>query len=443
MDYHVNGRIDYMLARYFALGFLIVALFLVMTSTTTASTTDGFQPIRHEVGDNVYIEVLPRLELLAGVQSQTSWGDRMGPKAETAAYYRRLRDFFAPYSNHAAVVKCEELLPSFNYDAPVHFILRLGPLPDLQKVRAYGSYLIGRAEGEENLDDFRAALADLAGRSDFHQFVADHRREYQGWVDSSAEDFEGEKIVNWLEQFFGKEGGSYHLVLGPGLLPAGAGFGARFPRDDGRLRVYYTATPAYDASTIFPNSRGLEKRALHEWGHSFVNPSLEPYKEKVDLLQPLYAETEELMRGQAYGTVLSFLNEYVLRAATALAFEDLYGEGAFEQEIERNVARGFYVIRDFGQLLRYYRNNRQQYATFEDFVPYLLGRLVEEVDELASIVEQKENFEYQVSRGPLWVLMGALFLTYIIVRRERVIAERKGPGEKEETPPWYLFGGKE
>lgn len=105
------------------------------------------------------IAILPQMELLAAVQSQTTWMKTMGPEGPGNEYFRALSSFMKPYKNHKAVRVCQALLDdAFSYDAPVNFVLHLGPLPDLTPWIEYQDYIVGRARGRERLEEFRVSL---------------------------------------------------------------------------------------------------------------------------------------------------------------------------------------------------------------------------------------------------------------------------------------------
>lgn len=67
----------------------------------------------------------------------------------------------------------------FAYNAPVNFILSLGPLPNQEPVNGYSDYLIKRAWGSENLENLRQKLVKLAKESNFEEFYQ-QRYSYYG-----------------------------------------------------------------------------------------------------------------------------------------------------------------------------------------------------------------------------------------------------------------------
>ncbi|MFY9164998.1 MAG: DUF4932 domain-containing protein, partial [Limnochordia bacterium] len=119
------------------------------------------------------LKILPEMELLAGVLTQTTWMERRGPRGPGNEYYRALKEFFAEYQDHEAVAIAQRLTErGFTYDAPPALICHLGPLPELALLVEYNDYLVERAGGRDVLEEFRLALVDLAEQSNFLAFFS-------------------------------------------------------------------------------------------------------------------------------------------------------------------------------------------------------------------------------------------------------------------------------
>lgn len=180
----------------------------------------------------------------------------------------------------------------------------------------------------------------------------------------------------------GWTGSGFHMVLAPAMFPGG-GYGATII-DPERGPIVYEVVRENGASNRepeFPAGRNLQVLALHEWGHAYVNPSLDALNTRLAELEPLYTRVRRTMARQAYGNRNTFFNEQVLRALTALAELDLYGREAYDRAIASNEARGFYLTRFTVEQLQYYAAHRDQYPRFTDFAPYLLDRYGEYLDE--------------------------------------------------------------
>lgn len=329
-------------------------------------------------GMTYQFELLPQMELLAGALTQTAWDQKMGPRCGGSAYYRALKDLMTPYKSHPAVQILQEMQNrGFVFDAPPTFIGYLGELPGLELKNEYSAYLIKRAGGRENLEKLRLALADLAARSNFMAFFSSWRMELRNIVGITRASCDVNGVVDWMNNFYGRGCGAYRSIVSPGMY--GGNYGPTLPGPDGQpvATEIICALDTYSEVPAFPSGQDLERLLLHEWGHSFVNPTLGAFPEQVSRLTPLFAPVEEVMRKQAYGAVEVFLNEQVLRAATALAVRERHGDDAFRQNVKNNVSWGFYLTPFVVEQLDYYATHRDQFPTFREFAPYLLDRLEE------------------------------------------------------------------
>ncbi|MBE3519961.1 MAG: DUF4932 domain-containing protein [Firmicutes bacterium] len=323
------------------------------------------------------VRISPEMELLAGVLTQTSWIKERGPSGEGNEYFRALKEFMAAYKDHRAVKIAQSLTNrGFAFDAPIAFICHCGPLPDLNLDHEYSGYVVGRAGGREILEEFRIALRDLAGESKFLEFFHSWEPEFKRYVDDATEGFDFNKVVEWLESFFGWEAQEFHIILAPAMFPGG-GYGATITTRDGKTIAYQVvrARGVSEKAPDFPSGRSLEMLTLHELGHSFVNPAMDMHSARVSGLGELFKPVEGRMRDMAYPNVHVFMNEQVLRAVTALAARDLYGEADYEAAVDREQASGFYLTELVIEELEVYRASRDRYPRFTDFVPHLLNRL--------------------------------------------------------------------
>lgn len=273
-----------------------------------------------------FVTILPQMELLTAVQIQTTWMDKMGPQDGYGNdYFQAVKKFMQEYKGHEAVKVCQTLLNSgFSYDAPPTFILHLGPLPDLGLVHEYSDYLVQRAGGREKLEEFRLALKSLAQESNFLEFLSRWQPQMENWIAKAGDKVNLEQVVGWWEEFAGfSAAGEYHIILCPAAF--GGSYGPRVYDEAKSQWVAYNVTCAYPGKGTPNFADTLEWLSIHEIGHSFINPSLEPFGAELESIYPLYSKVRSKMKKQAYGNVATFLNEQVLRAAHAIAEGKLYG----------------------------------------------------------------------------------------------------------------------
>lgn len=325
------------------------------------------------------VSVNPTLELLAGVQAQTDWVIERGPQGSGSEYYQALKEFFTPYRDHEAVrISAELLRNGFSYDAPVGFVCHLGPLPELALKNEYSDYLANRAGGRDQLERFRVALQRLATESRFAEFVAQWQPKYDEWAGAAAAALDRDAVVGWLTDFFRTDAVDFRFFLAPAMYPGG-GYGATLQAADGTLLAYQIirANPGAEREPQFNLQGGnLNDLAVHEWGHSFVNPAVAASSDRIAEVERFYQPVASTMKNQAYGGPQVYFSEQVLRAVETLAMADLRSADAAERAVTYNEGRGFHMTAQISEYLRReYVPNAAQYPTFTAFMPTLLDWL--------------------------------------------------------------------
>lgn len=366
------------------------------------------EPLVRSLGPGLILEVDPRLEFLAGVQSQTSWSTNPQSAGYLGPYPRRyiteLRDAFASHRSDPAVVLSESLLRDrgFSYDAPPAFALASANGLGFEVPSAgYGEYLETRAGGSERLVQWGAALRNLAVTMDFPAFFRAHRPYYEGLLDQASQGLDAAPLAQWLKDYYGSQGEFvFHFALAPAMLPGG-GYGTTVVRvEDGR-EVKHVYQVIRNAEKV--DGASLVGLTLHEFGHSFVNPAIGdqiPSTSRADL-ERLWVPVKDQMATMAYNSVEVFLNELVLRATTIrgqLAVGQVSEAGA-RSLLDEEARRGFYPIHAVAELLRDYEANRDRWPRFGDFGPELLARLAAQSGELVEQAPGKPRRYDSVKTG--------------------------------------------
>ena len=369
------------------------------------------RPLERQLGPSISIEVDPRVELLSGVLLNSSWtrghANRGGP---ASGYVGELKSLLGPERAGGAIRNVEALgRIGFDYDAPPALVLSTaeGLAMELPE-GGYSAYLRKRGLGSANLGNLVSSLRAAAAASSFDGFWASHRPYYDGLLDRASAGLEADRVVEWLLSYYGAKGQyRFHYILAPALFPGG-GYGITIDREEGGTRVRHVYQVVRDAEEAAP--AGLAALALHEFGHSFVNPAI---GDKVPAaarqgLEAIFAPVRRQMREQAYPNVGIFLNELVLRACTIrgqvlLGFLD---EAGADAALAGEEANGFYPIRAVYSLLADYEAARAAgpgqggtadqggaagaasgspaYPDFASFGPVLLQRLSAQARELAA-----------------------------------------------------------
>lgn len=424
------------------------AMALVSCTRPFAAVDPGLlraQPLVRQLGPSISIEVDPRIELLSGVLLNSSWTrGRTGRAGGASDYAGELKALLGPERAGGAIRNSEALgRLGFDFDAPPALVLSTtGGLAMDAPEEGYSPYLRKRGLGGANLGNLVASLRTAAAASSFDAFWTEHRPYYDALLERASTGLEAAKVVDWLVSYYGATGQyRFHYVLAPALFPGG-GYGISIDRREAGAKVRHVYEVVRDAENA--GSGGLNALALHEFGHSFVNPAIgdniPPGARRG--LEKIFAPVRQRMRELAYPNVEVFLNELVLRACTIrgqvlLGFIDEAGADAALAGEEDN---GFYPIRAVYSLLAGYEAARAAvpeqgaaadlagaaaggasatatdtlaYADFASFAPVLLGKLSAQAEELAAaaprspepVAEFATGFEgLEAAPGPAFAL---------------------------------------
>ena len=201
-------------------------------------------------------------------------------------------------------------------------------------------------------------------------------------------------------------------------------FGPSVTDKDKGLIPYQTISCTGKAGElVFASGRGLETLALHELGHSFVNPALALYAERIDAFPPLAEDVREHMVAGGNGPLpRGFVVENVLRAITSRAESELYGASLGRSRIAAHKGRGYYLVGLLTRDLDMYAGNRSKYPTFADFVPTLLDKIE---DYRAMEGARWKLWLMENWRTTVAVMLGAALLVAVVKLQSRWLASNR------------------
>ena len=221
-------------------------------------------------------------------------------------------------------------------------------------------------------------------------FLAENKRFYEGALTEVVK-YVDPKIFPAMEHYYGKHFIAYHFYLMPGM-PVTPG------EDNYRAFGPTIITPGGEiAAMVMSSSKMLERKAamaeyttfgydnrevvhlltVHEIGHSFVNPALQPYTAQLNrdsaLFTPAFAKKLKSSYIERWETCVI---EHLVRLGEIRTAHILknYRE---EQRLRRlHIGQFGFVLIPFleKQILRY-EANRKTYKSFENFLPEILKSL--------------------------------------------------------------------
>lgn len=367
-------------------------LFLVMLTTSCGEKKQIESP------HSLNITVDPRIELLAVVQLLSGYGERTGRITRFDFPYKTdISEHFSTFKNHPAVKLFEEMsISGFSLDAPPEAMLHLSNPPELALQVPFTRNLKHRAGGQERLEKFIQELRDFAQKTNFTSFFEAHKGTYSKLVSDTYGKMQGVDFIATLENYYGMKQKSYNIILAPLFHPGG--FGPRIDPEGGSspvlnffkslqylifnkwsgksFEIYNICGPVGVENGIpsFGTQEGFRQIAWHEFGHSFVNPLSESFKNRIKISEysSLFKPIKERMESEDYGNWETCVNEHIVRAVTARLTFINFGEQAGEDELRDQKSRGFVYIDPLCKKLEEYETRRDKYPVLADFFPELL-----------------------------------------------------------------------
>lgn len=133
----------------------------------------------------------------------------------------------------------------------------------------------------------------------------------------------------------------------------------------------------------------MKHLALHEFGHSFVNPPGETHRKDLAKYSALFDPIAAKMQQQAYGDWLTCVDEHVIRAIHIRLTVVEEGKDAAASLLAGERSRGFAYIEPLCRKLEEYEQHRDKYPTLDSFYPQIIGVF-------KSLSEQKLGPEFYV-----------------------------------------------
>ena len=290
---------------------------------------------------------------------------------------------FDNLKNHRAVELFDKLSLKyhFKYSRPVEWALQYSPFPGFTKenTRADATDLTYPKEKEYLLEELRKEIISFYKNSLFQNYLKATKLMNQKMIESVTKSQRLQKLPAYLEEYYGTKLDSYNLIISP-LMHSG-GFNTEFISPNNKRKVYALIGPngEIDFLPYFDKDYLETDLILHEFGHSFVNPFIEEYDSKIEMLKELYY-TEELKKSgdeQGYGEWKYVFNELLLRATTIQITKKHFGNEKADKLLEFEKSIGFGLVEKIITILENYEQNREQYKTFEIFYPKLIERMKE------------------------------------------------------------------
>jgi len=289
-----------------------------------------------------------------------------------AAYAAAVDARFRPYAQHPAVTFASQMRQEVGVgaDGVVVLAAHLSPLPLLQPPDSFaGTAVQGRWRSADALE-FAALAGDFARESNFGEFADESRPIYDLATLRMRELVQKEIEPNWFAQYFGERPNS-RMQVAIGLLNGNISLGFDAKRA-GQPDVLYAVmgTWLFDEDKLPVYDQRVTAILVHEFCHSFVDPAVvmqaANFEASGAALQPALAQHLPKMRQYYWRTLIE---ESLVRAAVARYLLASNGPEAAREELTQQASNGFVWIGGLYAILEEYEQSRDQFPTFELFLP--------------------------------------------------------------------------
>jgi hypothetical protein len=357
---------------------LYVATFLALAGATQPAS----QSTELQAGVDPRVELLSIVFRLAGNPEYNQPNSKSPYSAEVEAH-------FGPFRDHAVIQMARKLRSEHgvSFDAVMGLAVHITPPPELGERMPFEPRP-RQLDERWQAEDARAFLGELrkfAAETKFAAFFAGHEKLYAQAGERMARRLNERPYLKWFEQFFGARPGARFRVI-VGLLNGGGNYGVsvRFP--DGSEEI----TPIlgvweFDADGVPVIADSITSLVVHEFGHSFTNPLVNKHeRELLPAAEKIYPLVHAAMQEQAYGNAKTMLYESLVRACVVRYLLATDGKAAAQQDVQKNVERGFRWIGDLAELLGKYEADRKQYPTLDAFMPRVAEFFEQQAERVAA-----------------------------------------------------------
>ncbi|HIA28567.1 MAG TPA: DUF4932 domain-containing protein [Planctomycetes bacterium] len=323
-----------------------------------------------------------RVELV-GIVFRLSGRPEYSSPAAASPIRLAIDEHFALFGDHPVVSEARRLTAErgISFDAPMSFAVHLqGQRPtDLALfLDPFPARLDSRWDAS-SVDRFLPLLIDFAVKTDFISWWEDQQEHRKHLIGEVSARIEKELHLRWLRQFFGLEGkGTARITLS--AVAGNHSYGTSIAHDRGvELRPVIGIPRSTAAGGAF-----LLPTIVHELCHGWVNPLVDgSWHLFEDAGEKLFHRAETPMRQQAYTSARIVIAETIVRSVVLRWLLVHQGRDEAISQLSEEQQKGFRWIQGVVMSLVEYETKRDQYPTFEKFLPVLAAT----IDRLASAEE--------------------------------------------------------
>lgn len=268
-------------------------------------------------------------------------------------YYQEVMKTFAPYKNHPAVKKVNDLMAAGRYG---HLKMdACGYRYDASGLKLLKDPIYNRMNwsNENFMESLVKDLEDFSRKSKFRTFFASHKNYYRQLITTMEQQTPIRKQWDWLEKRFPNKYDNYRITFSP--LVNGYHCTNNFESNNFKQTIMYICGPLVNSPLPEKVKEGYMTRVVFtEIDHNYVNPISE---KNIEAISKALADTDKWATKNAqsgYPNAFAIFNEYMTWAVFSAYAKDEYDAATFEQvnkrvEVQMSEWRGFPKFAAFNQ----------------------------------------------------------------------------------------------
>ncbi|MBS1655567.1 MAG: DUF4932 domain-containing protein, partial [Bacteroidetes bacterium] len=213
----------------------------------------------------------------------------------------------------------------------------------------------------------------------FKKYLKANNGYYTRIISQVNENLPQSNLISFLEGYYQKKFAHYYFVPSLNQFP-GTGFGQLQKSTNsifdvfGALKVQnFKSNPVVLGYDSPEKILGL---AVHEFGHSFVDPAIDKIPESIiKNTEYLYEPIKDSMSSKGYISWNICLHEHFVKAGEIIIARKMGQNDRAEKIMEENVREGFRYLPQITSRLTYYSGHKSEYKSYDEFVETVVKEL--------------------------------------------------------------------
>jgi hypothetical protein len=308
---------------------------------------------------------------------------------------KEIMNRFSHLSNHTAVTITVDFLDKGAWATPLWIAINCSPFPDgkltqelLPWVYMTASQTNDIEDGKRQVNDYIKAVNDFYKAAELDNFFEENQSYYNMVENQVRKNLPDKGFVQLMEYYYGKEHARYTLVPSPAMLEF-SGIGAAAFTENGVevFNIFGASLNRVVKDSIEAGKRDfspgdftfdvperIRELTVHEFGHAFINPVAEQYRDQINQYSYLYNPIKDEM------TKLSYLNwwdcavEHFVRAGEIKIAKAIGNEENAQRLMQEYIQTYYFLyLPEILNALEKYDENRSIYSNIDDFFSELIS----------------------------------------------------------------------